>query len=206
MSKLNTLKQSKLAILILGLILGGAMVSVPWYFAWQAEMRDANATFFEKLLDEPEELKAPDSIRTLGSKELDWVVRDLHGTETRLKEFSGRVVFLNFWATWCAPCVAELPGMAGLTRHYKGNDQIEFLFLTNQSAEPVKRLLKRKPHLADLPYYHYEEEGLPELFHSTGIPYTLILNKRGEVVVEHLGSALWDTPKVFALLDDLIAE
>ncbi|WP_282126881.1 TlpA family protein disulfide reductase [Marinifilum flexuosum] len=209
MKKLNMLLKIRLFFLVVGFILGGIIVSIPWYFAWKSEVRQANATFFENLLDEPEEIlleKGVNDLHVLSENEWNWKFKDMKGDDYLLRDYSGKVIFLNFWSTWCSPCLAEFPSLVSLNKQFEGNEKVEFLFLTDESSAKVNRLLKRRPDMKGLKYFRYESELKPNLFGGDGIPNTIIINKNGEVVVEHLGAALWDGEEVIGLLNKLITE
>ncbi|MBO3699099.1 TlpA disulfide reductase family protein [Roseivirga sp. E12] len=206
----KSLFQSKLFYALIGIILGAVFTSVPWYFAWKKEAQQANANFFSTLMDEPEdvaEIELSNSTVKLTEADLSWTFKNLKGETKTLEDYKGKVVFLNFWATWCAPCIAELPSLSELTANYKDNDEISFLFLTNESKGKIDRFIKKRDNLKDLSYYNYSsKEDVPTKLVSEALPTSVIINKDGEVVLKHLGMAYWNSDNVNTLLNDLLAK
>ncbi len=197
--------KSKLFTLITGVLLGGAIASIPWYFAWKSELDQANANFFEQIIDAPKisNLKLEEKQIKLTESDLNWSFTDMDGKEVQLADFSNKVVFMNYWATWCVPCIAEFPSLNELYKKYKDNDQVAFLFLTNQSFGKIKRFVKKKANLKDLPYYQYKSEDNPTVFKSNGIPTSIIINTKSEIVMKHAGMAYWDSDNIVKLINDL---
>ncbi|MEX0362733.1 MAG: TlpA family protein disulfide reductase, partial [Allomuricauda sp.] len=113
----------------------------------------------------------------------------------------GKVVLVNFWATWCPPCVAELPSMDRLHAAYK--DKVVFAFVANDKKEKVQSFLARREF--DLPVY-FETSRTPDLLVSRSIPATFILDKSGAIVVREIGAVQWDSEETMKLLDQLLAE
>ena len=208
MKKIVNFFQTKTAFLLIGIIFGGIAVSVPWYFSWKSENRQANANFFESLIDEPDsiaKISGRDSSVALARADLNWSFSNLQGEKINIDHFKGKVVFLNFWATWCVPCIAELPSLKELVLRYQENDQISFLFITDESKGKINRFTKRRNELKDLPYYTYSNDK-PTLFDSKGLPTTVIINKYGDMILKHVGMAYWDSENVHELLNDLLKE
>src|SRR5690554_1291113 len=98
------------------------------------------------------------------------------GQVIRLSSLKGKVVFINFWATWCPPCIAEMPTIQKLYSEFKDNDKVSFIMLDvdNQREKSQKFMDKRK---FDLPVYT-PESSIPSTYLSGAIPTTLVLNKR----------------------------
>ena len=128
-----------------------------------------------------------------------WV--DLEGKPANLQSKKGKVIVINVWATWCPPCVAELPGLATLYADYK--DKVEFAFVANDDQEKVLTFLEKKGY--DLPVY-FQVSAAPKALESGSIPVTYIIDKKGDVVVDKTGAANWNSDKVRNLLDQLLAQ
>ncbi len=121
--------------------------------------------------------------------------------DTNLESLKGKVIFINYWATWCPPCIAEMPMIKSLYTDY--NDKIEFLFVTNEDEAKVSRFYTK--HNYDFPTYNVMSK-LPEQIDYATLPTTYILDKNGKVAVLEFGAANWNSNKIRKLLDDLIAE
>src|SRR6056297_2244607 len=121
--------------------------------------------------------------------------------QTNLQSKKGEVVLINVWATWCPPCVAELPGFIELYSDYK--DKVTFAFVANDEKEKVRAFLKKKGY--ELPVY-FQASGMPQELESRSIPVTYILDKKGNIVVDKTGAANWNSYKTRSLLDELISQ
>ncbi|WP_136468352.1 TlpA family protein disulfide reductase [Flagellimonas onchidii] len=131
----------------------------------------------------------------------DWSLVDLNGNRINLESNKGEVVLINLWATWCPPCVAEMPSLQKLYNDY--GDRVKFLFVTEENTEKVSKFLNRKNY--QLPVY-FEESEIPKALFSRSIPATYIISKSGKIVVDEKGAANWNSEKIRNLLDELLAE
>ena len=135
----------------------------------------------------PPELPSHEQLPIYGQAEYDWSLRSLDGSQIVLSDFKGKVVFLNLWATWCIPCVAEMPSIQSLSNGLK-EDDVVFLLITDEDAETVEGFLRDRQ--LDLPVYIYEV--LPDVFRSPGLPTTYVINRDGLIVYRDVGAAKWD--------------
>ncbi|MAU16921.1 MAG: thiol-disulfide oxidoreductase [Muricauda sp.] len=134
-------------------------------------------------------------------KNYNWNLVELDGGQTNLQSHKGEVILINVWATWCPPCVAELPGFVELYEDYK--DKATFMFVANDEKQKVEAFLDKKGY--GLPVY-FQGSASPQELESNSIPVTYILDKQGNIVVDKTGAANWNSEKTRALLDRLIAE
>jgi thiol-disulfide isomerase/thioredoxin len=124
----------------------------------------------------------------------------LDGRPANLCQFRGKVVLVNLWASWCPPCLAEMPGLQAL---YQKTDTSKVAFvLISLDANPNKAraLLKRKGYT--LPVF-FPAAPLPAPFDSPSIPATVILTPSGWLADHHEGMADYDTPEFKAALEKL---
>ncbi len=128
-----------------------------------------------------------------------WQLLDLQGEKVNLNEFENQVIIVNFWATWCPPCIAEMPSFQILYDDYK--DKVVFLFIAQDDENKVRKFLIKKKH--DIPVY-FETSRRPEEMNSNSLPTTYIINKEGQIVVNKTGAVDWNSNKVRELLDKLI--
>ncbi|MGI9543482.1 MAG: TlpA family protein disulfide reductase [Cyclobacteriaceae bacterium] len=123
------------------------------------------------------------------------VLMDLDGKAIDLQDHQGKPIFLNFWATWCRPCVAEMPS---IVRAQEQLDQSDYVFLL-ASDESVKKITRFKD-LQDFPLKFVKlESGFMNLG-ITSIPTTLIIDRKGEIVMDHVGALNWDSPDMIEKL------
>ncbi|CAM1370872.1 TlpA family protein disulfide reductase [Tenacibaculum xiamenense] len=147
---------------------------------------------------------APSAIEKSERKVLtnyNWTLQGLNTTSIEGSNLKGKVVFLNFWATWCPPCRAELPSIQKLYNDYK--DKVDFVFITNEKWEEVKQYYKKEGYL--LPTYSLRSK-LPSMLETSSIPQTFIINGDGEIVVSKNGAANWNSNKIRELLTQLVSQ
>ena len=117
---------------------------------------------------------------------------DLGGGLTDFSEFAGQVLVLNFWATSCAPCIAEMPSLARL-RDATADLPVTVACLTREPLEVVRRFVQRRQ--LDAPIF-VGLEKVPDAFVTRAIPATYVLDKKGNIALRHVGAAAWDDPSV----------
>ena len=96
-----------------------------------------------------------------------------------LKKKRGKVICINFWATWCAPFVAEMPSLQSLYDSY--GDKVTFLFIANDEVETVDTFMQKRGYT--LPIYYVDNEVPTALEHSS-IPTTYWIDKSGRIVIK----------------------
>jgi len=129
-------------------------------------------------------------------------VSDLDGNTVKMSAYRGKVIFLNFWATWCMPCVAELPSINKLYNQFK-NEDIVFLLISNENIDKVKKYKQRKNY--DVPFYiNDENSNIPKMYYSRGIPTTFIINKKGQVIKASSGAEDWDDKEFIETVRELV--
>jgi thiol-disulfide isomerase/thioredoxin len=128
-----------------------------------------------------------------------WQLVDNNGNAVSLKQYKGKLVFVNFWATWCPPCIAEMPSMQKLYDDYQ--DKIVFLFVTTDPFEKANAFLVKEN--LNLPIYHSMTNPPLELESST-IPATYLIDKHGNIVVAKIGTADWNSESFRKNLDELL--
>ncbi len=128
--------------------------------------------------------------------------RDANGVASSTAELEGKVVFINFWATWCPPCVAEMPGMNAMYNQLRGDDRFVFLFINeDDNPEKAKNFLKDKGYSMPL----FTRGGnVPAGIYSGTLPTTVVLNKTGSVVYKHEGFANYNSSEFIEQLKALL--
>lgn len=127
-------------------------------------------------------------------------VASLDGAETAMSSFRGKVVFLNFWASWCPPCIVELPSIQRLHAGMGGSGEIAFLMVTTETAGRIRPFLAERGY--DFPVY-IADNRLLNAFQVSAYPATFVLDRSGRVVFRHMGAAKWDDPEFKAFLEHL---
>ncbi len=134
-------------------------------------------------------------------EEFNLVAETTTGEIIRLPEHRGKVIFINLWATWCGPCIAEMNSLERLYDAYK--DKVTFIFLSLEDPGVIRSFASRREMTIPL---SWPVAYLPEMFHSNSYPTTFIVNKKGSIVVKETGASDWDSENVHELLDELIKE
>lgn len=130
--------------------------------------------------------------------------RDGAGKMVNLAELKGKVVFLNFWATWCPPCRAEMPSIESLYQKIKANKNIVFLMVdVDGNYKKSAQYIKKKGFT--LPVYTPASE-IPQQILTGTIPTTVIINKKGQIVFHEEGAGDYSGDNVIEYLEKLSRE
>ena len=119
---------------------------------------------------------------------LDFTLKDMHGIDVELESFRGKVILLNFWATWCGPCKAEIPSLVELQDEYEG----DLVVLGFSVDDPVEKLL---PYAAEygINYPVLVGDGREDVQDAYGplwgIPVSVIIGRDGKIAKKHSGIA-----------------
>jgi len=124
----------------------------------------------------------------------------LDGHPANLSQFRGKVVLVNLWASWCPPCLAEMPGLQALYQKVDTSKVAFVLISLDENQNKARALLKRK-HFTMPVFFPAAPLGAP--FATSSIPYTVILTPQGRVADRHSGMADYDTPEFKAALEKL---
>lgn len=138
-----------------------------------------------------------DDIEQLSS--YNWKLQDLEGNNYNLDSAKGKVMFVNIWATWCPPCIAEMSSIQSLYNDY--NDKIEFILVSNEDKEVIKNFLKTKNYNLKI---CTPLTKTPETFNVKSIPRTFILDRSGNIIIDESGAANWNSEKVRNTIDKLL--
>jgi peroxiredoxin len=134
----------------------------------------------------------------------DFAVTDLEGRAVRLSALRGRVVLLNVWTTWCAPCREEMPSLDRL--HARLRDRAFTLLAVSQDEDgrrAVEAFVKQTP--LSFPVYLDPEHQVGDRYQVWGYPETFIIDRNGLVVERVIGPRDWASPQSIAQLEALIA-
>ncbi|GAB3199636.1 thiol-disulfide isomerase/thioredoxin [Pontibacter aydingkolensis] len=129
-------------------------------------------------------------------------MQTLDGKQVNFENLKGKVVFMNIWATWCPPCVAEMPNIQKLYEKV-GSDKIAFVMLSvdEGGVEKVKKFIDKK----GFTFPVYMPAGpMPQEFYSNAIPTTFIISPEGEIVAKQEGMADYDNQEVRDFLQGMV--
>ena len=148
-------------------------------------------------------LKAGITVIKGNKKAPDFCLENLYGKKVELKHFKGKVIFLNFWATWCGPCKEEMPSMEFLYQQFKEKG---FVFLTisvdYEGIKPVKEFIEKQRYT--FPVLIDPKCLTLDLYEVKGIPATFLIDKKGRIIGKAIGPRNWKSPEIVFLLNQLI--
>lgn len=142
-----------------------------------------------------------DQIKNAG--DIYWELIDIKGRKVDINDHKGKVLFVNLWATWCPPCVGEMPEIQALYDNYKNDDRIQFLLISNESINKISGFINRKSY--SFPVFSSVSPA-PQVFESNSIPTTFLLSKNGDIIIRETGAANWSGKKMTDLIDRLMEE
>ena len=133
----------------------------------------------------------------------DFTLPDFDGKMVSLAGYKGKVVFLNIWATWCPPCVEEMPAMEKLYQELK-DEGLEILAVSidESGAETVLPFMKK--HKLSFPALIDTKGIVKSLYRTTGVPETFIIDKNGIIIENAIGPRDWATPGAIGYFRKLI--
>ena len=133
----------------------------------------------------------------------DFTFPGLDGKMVSLSDYKGKVVLLNIWATWCPPCVEEMPSMEKLYQKFKGqNFEILAVSIDEPGLKVVAPFMKKSnltfPALID------SEGAIKAVYGITGIPESFIIDKQGNLIKKIIGPVDWATGDIFRFFSEVI--
>lgn len=128
---------------------------------------------------------------------------DAEGNKISLDKYRNEVLMLNFWATWCGPCLIEMPSMASLSEQFESKG-LQIVAISNEDEETIRRFRDQNPY----PFtFLVDREGkLTERLGVWALPLTIILDRNGKLTYFHQGAQLWDTPDLMRRIEQLVRE
>ena len=133
----------------------------------------------------------------------DFTLSTAEGESFTLSALQGKVVFLNFWATWCGPCREEMPSMESLYQRFK--DQGLEILAVNIMERPEEVLDFMQYFNLSFPAPLDREGSLMGAYGIQAIPTSFLINREGRIVLRLVGSIDWDTPEIHAALESLLS-
>ena len=129
----------------------------------------------------------------------------LDGRMVSLSDYRGKVVVVNIWATWCPPCVDEMPSLEKLYQEFKAeNFAILAVSIDSDGIEAVAPFMKK--HALTFPALIDSQAAIRTSYKTTGVPETFIINKQGILVKKVIGPLNWAAPEVKRYIRKLLQE
>jgi len=145
----------------------------------------------------------PNEIK-VGKPAPDFVVKDQSGNLLKLSDLRGNLVFLNVWATDCAPCVQEMPDMEFMNHAFKDRKFKMVTVSIDTDWKPVTEFFKK--YRLTMPVYLDPGRDVYSAFHLTGTPETFLIDRNGIILKHTIGADRWASDSVLAYVDKLIKE
>jgi peroxiredoxin len=146
---------------------------------------------------------------SLGSPAPDFELPELDGDTIRLSDLRGKVVFVNFWTTWCAPCREEMPSMDRLNQRLQGSEFVMLSVSVDEGGEPsVREFLGEDsysfPILMDATTSRRLGSRTGMAYGISGVPETFIIDREGYIIDHFVGALDWTQPDMIAYFEELL--
>ncbi len=137
----------------------------------------------------------------------DFELKTLEGQSVRLSQFKGKVVLVNFWATWCGPCLEEVPSLIELVEALNGD--VELLAVSQDSSkEEIEVFLRAFPKIKN-PHIHIlldMDHAVGQIYEADRLPETYVTDTQNRLVRKVFGSLNWSTKEAIAFMKDILAK
>ncbi len=138
-------------------------------------------------------------VTTIVESETDKIkLTDLDSKSINLNQYKGKTIFINFWATWCKPCLQEMPSIHQAQELLK-NENIIYLFASDETVEQIEKFKTNHPY----PFQYVKAENI-EALNIMALPTTYIFNPTGKLVFSEMGFRKWDDQNNIDLLMNII--
>ncbi|MBR8534979.1 TlpA family protein disulfide reductase [Carboxylicivirga sediminis] len=181
---------------IMGIVFDFLFTALLIAMIFPASRKVVQSTIIRYSMFQPRESK---DITYLSDADYNWHIEDLEGNVIQLSELKGEVLFINFWATWCPPCIAEMPSIQRLYDEYK--NKMAFILVSKESKDILQEFIQAKGYT--FPVYVLRSRE-PDVFTSRSIPASFLVSPEGQLMMKKQGAARWDGDKVKALIDDML--
>ena len=134
------------------------------------------------------------------------IVETRNGSAHKFSDHRGRPLLVNFWATWCAPCVVELPSLDRFAKDYEGRiDVIAVSLDSNKSLPEITKFLENRK-LGDFAGYYTDDHALGQKLDLGGIPTSFLIGSDGLILYRFEGDADWGSPDARAFFDTFLLQ
>jgi peroxiredoxin len=145
---------------------------------------------------------SPDTEKNAYRKAPDFTLKDTNGRSVSLSSHKGKVVLINFWATWCPPCKAEMPSMNKLYNEIKARGFEVIAVSTDNSLSTVKDFLAKNR--LDFPVLFDENKTVARQYHVFSMPATFLIDRNGMIVDKFFGEEEWTDPDIRKKIEKLL--
>jgi len=143
-----------------------------------------------------------DKVIQAGDTAPDFSVRTENGLNLTRQNFGGKVLILNFWATWCPPCIEETPSLNALAKEYGPKGVVVLGVSIDKNEQKYKRFLERFG--IQFPMTRDPDHKLADIYGTYQFPETYIIDHNGKVVQKVISNTNWNGPEIKTFLDNLL--
>lgn len=147
----------------------------------------------------PKEINQDERV-SVESDQFYWLMETNTGETVNLTSYRGKTLFINMWATWCPPCVAEMPSIQKLYDALQDDDQVVFIIISSEDRKTVEEFMKKEGYTFP---FMLAKTNTPEVFTSRSIPTTYLVSPSGEIVLKEVGSKKWNGAETINLIRSL---
>ena len=137
-----------------------------------------------------------------GSTAMPFELTSLDGTRVRLSDLAGKVVLVNFWATWCGPCKEEMPSLARLQQQLDPKKFVLLTVTTDLQRQGIAQFLSQAG--VSLPVLFDEDQEVSRSFLVRGLPTTVVVGRDGTLLGRAVGPRVWDSQESVALMRQMM--
>lgn len=179
---------------LFAVLITAGVLSVPLYYYWEFLTRGMRPPAATLKLNELEKTGVPD-----------FTVKLLKGGEVKLSDYRGKIVLVNIWATWCAPCVKEFPSLQGLVKRMDGK-VVVLAVSYDKHLEDVETFIKAFGGVPENFLIAWDpERKTTEVFGTDVLPETYIISQEGKMVRKIAGETTWDDPYAVRFFENLLS-
>jgi len=177
----------------LAVLITAGILSVPLYYYWEYLTKGMRPPVATQKLNDMEKIGVPD-----------FSIVDLDGKEISLKDYRGKLVLVNIWATWCAPCVKEFPSMKRLVQKFP-NDLAILAVSYDRQREDIDAFIKAFGGIPSNFHIAWDKQKkTTEVFGTDVLPETYIISRDGKLIRKIAGEATWDEPMALDFFQELV--
>jgi thiol-disulfide isomerase/thioredoxin len=137
-----------------------------------------------------------------GTRSIDFELKDLSGKKVSLSSLKGKVVFLNFWATWCPPCRAEMPSMERLYKRFKDKGLVILAVNLREEAKTVRKFVAANK--LSFPVLLDTDGRIGAIYGAHNIPTSYLVSRDGNVLAGAIGGREWDSKEYISFFARLL--
>jgi len=136
---------------------------------------------------------------TMKTEDYQLALEDLDGNSVNLSEYSNQTILISFWATWCAPCRAEMPSIQKMADRY--GEKLPIFLITSEEKEKVSKFLQESGY--HIPVY-FQKSRSTGILDINSYPTTFLISSKGEIIIHKKGAANWNSKDLRRKLDELL--